>query len=111
MRNPPERRPEHGDTLTKGSEAGELDPSRADPAAHAAVRWFAALIAVVYGFAKLNGSQFTILDSELDRPMGEVSGFWCVFRLKWPPDSDRSGQVIPIDVATRFRGKWPPLMG
>lgn len=62
--------------MRKGSEAGELDPSRADPAAHAAVRWFAALIAVVYGFAKLNGSQFTILDSELDKPMGEVSGFW-----------------------------------
>lgn len=30
----------------------------------------------MYGFAKLNGSQFTILDSELDKPMGEVSGFW-----------------------------------
>ena len=29
-----------------------------------------------YGFAKLNGSQFTILNSELDKPMGEVSGFW-----------------------------------
>jgi hypothetical protein len=29
-----------------------------------------------YGFAKLNGAQFTVLDSELTRPMGEVSGFW-----------------------------------
>jgi hypothetical protein len=29
-----------------------------------------------YGFAKLNGSQFTVLDSELTRPLGEVSGFW-----------------------------------
>ncbi len=38
--------------------------------------WFAALICIVYGFAKLNGSQFTVLDSELTRPMGEVSGFW-----------------------------------
>ncbi|HEY0022543.1 MAG TPA: hypothetical protein VGB24_06515 [Longimicrobium sp.] len=31
---------------------------------------------LLYGFAKLMGSQFTILDSELDKPMGEVSGFW-----------------------------------
>lgn len=31
---------------------------------------------VVYGFAKLNGSQFTVLSSELDKPMGDVSGFW-----------------------------------
>ena len=31
---------------------------------------------LIYGFAKLNGSQFTILDSELDKPMGQVSGFW-----------------------------------
>lgn len=39
-------------------------------------RYFVAFFMLVYGFAKLNGSQFTILDSELDRPMGEVSGFW-----------------------------------
>jgi hypothetical protein len=40
------------------------------------VRYLAALILLVYGFAKINGSQFTILDSELDKPMGQVSGFW-----------------------------------
>jgi len=34
------------------------------------------LVLVVYGFAKLNGSQFTVLSSELDKPMGDVSGFW-----------------------------------
>jgi hypothetical protein len=39
-------------------------------------QWVAAVIAILYGFAKINGSQFTILDSELTRPMGEVSGFW-----------------------------------
>jgi len=39
-------------------------------------RWFAAVVSIFYGFGKLNGSQFTILDSELARPMGEVSGFW-----------------------------------
>ncbi len=39
-------------------------------------RWLAAVIMIVYGFAKLNGSQFTVLDSELTKPMGEVSGFW-----------------------------------
>jgi hypothetical protein len=36
----------------------------------------AALICIFYGFAKINGSQFTIIDSELAKPLGEVSGFW-----------------------------------
>ena len=40
------------------------------------VRWVASALLILYGFAKLNGSQFTILDSELSKPMGEVSGFW-----------------------------------
>jgi hypothetical protein len=39
-------------------------------------RWFAAVFCVMYGFDKLNGAQFTVLDSELARPMGQVSGFW-----------------------------------
>jgi hypothetical protein len=42
----------------------------------AIVRYAAALMIMAYGFAKINGSQFTILDSELDKPMGQVSGFW-----------------------------------
>lgn len=40
------------------------------------IRYASALVLLVYGFAKINGSQFTILDSELDKPMGQVSGFW-----------------------------------
>lgn len=40
------------------------------------LRYAVALLVITYGFAKLNGSQFTILDSELDKPMGQVSGFW-----------------------------------
>jgi hypothetical protein len=40
------------------------------------LRYLSALVLFVYGFAKINGSQFTILDSELDKPMGQVSGFW-----------------------------------
>ena len=40
------------------------------------LRYVVALLVITYGFAKLNGSQFTILDSELDKPMGQVSGFW-----------------------------------
>jgi hypothetical protein len=44
--------------------------------AHRLIRYSAALVLLVYGFAKINGSQFTILDSELDKPMGQVSGFW-----------------------------------
>lgn len=47
-----------------------------EPAAPLVPRWIAATLCFVYGFAKINGSQFTILDSELTRPLGEVSGFW-----------------------------------
>jgi len=39
-------------------------------------RWIAGVLLILYGFAKVNGSQFTVLDSELTRPMGEVGGFW-----------------------------------
>jgi len=39
-------------------------------------RYFVAFVIIAYGWAKIMGSQFTILDSELDKPMGEVSGFW-----------------------------------
>lgn len=31
----------------------------------------------------------------------------CVFRRKWPPDSNGSGPPIPREVAQGFRGKWP----
>ena len=40
------------------------------------LRYLVAVLIITYGFAKLNGSQFTILDSELDKPLGQVSGFW-----------------------------------
>src|SRR3954467_13260560 len=40
------------------------------------LRYLVAVLVLTYGFAKLNGSQFTILDSELTKPMGQVSGFW-----------------------------------
>ena len=39
-------------------------------------RFFVAFVVLFYGFAKLNGAQFTILESELDKPLREVSGFW-----------------------------------
>ena len=39
-------------------------------------RYFVAFMIIAYGWAKIMGSQFTILNSELDKPMGEVSGFW-----------------------------------
>src|SRR5262245_17795233 len=44
--------------------------------AYRALRFGVALLIITYGFAKLNGSQFTVLSSELDKPMGQVSGFW-----------------------------------
>jgi hypothetical protein len=43
---------------------------------YTASRFIASFLLLFYGFAKLNGSQFTILASELDKPLGEVSGFW-----------------------------------
>jgi uncharacterized membrane protein YphA (DoxX/SURF4 family) len=39
-------------------------------------RYYAAFTLLGYGFAKVMGAQFTILDSELAKPMGDVSGFW-----------------------------------
>ena len=44
--------------------------------AYRALRFVVSSFIILYGFAKLNGSQFTILASELDKPMGQVSGFW-----------------------------------
>lgn len=41
-----------------------------------AARYYAAFTLLGYGFAKLMGAQFTVLDSELAKPMGDVSGFW-----------------------------------
>lgn len=39
-------------------------------------RYAAAALLLLYGFAKLTGAQFTVLDSELDKPLRDVSGFW-----------------------------------
>jgi hypothetical protein len=59
------------------SQASALGSSRPDELrVPSRARWVAVVLLVVYGFAKLNGSQFTSLDSELTRPMGQVSGFW-----------------------------------
>ena len=41
-----------------------------------AMRYYAAFMLLSYGFAKVMGAQFTVLDSELAKPMGDVSGFW-----------------------------------
>ena len=39
-------------------------------------RWVAAVLCILYGFAKINGAQFTVLESELAKPLGQVNGFW-----------------------------------
>lgn len=39
-------------------------------------RFFVAFAIISYGWAKLMGAQFTVLDSELDKPLKMVSGFW-----------------------------------
>lgn len=43
---------------------------------YVALRYYAAFTLFTYGFAKLMGAQFTVLDSQLAKPMGDVSGFW-----------------------------------
>lgn len=58
---------EHGDEVT-APEGGRF--------LYSICRWTTAVILLQYGFAKLFGAQFTVLDSELDKPMGAVSGFW-----------------------------------
>lgn len=45
----------------------------------AVVRWFCAVQFMIYGFAKVNGSQFTVLDSQLATPLQDVSAFWLVW--------------------------------
>lgn len=45
----------------------------------AVVRWFCAVQFMIYGFAKVNGSQFTVLDSQLATPLQDVSPFWLVW--------------------------------
>lgn len=40
------------------------------------VSWSCAVLFMLYGFAKVTGSQFTILDSRLATPLEDVSGFW-----------------------------------
>jgi hypothetical protein len=53
-----------------------LQPRRLLFALYVAARYYAAFTLLSYGFAKVMGAQFTVLDSQLARPMGEVSGFW-----------------------------------
>ena len=68
--------------MQSGQDPGVGAPAvdqRAEPDMKKSVRiarWIAAVIMIAYGFAKLTGSQFTVLDSELSKPMGEVNGFW-----------------------------------
>jgi hypothetical protein len=56
--------------------ADEHVASRPGEWAYIILRYGLALFLLLYGFAKLTGAQFTILDSELDKRMGHVSGFW-----------------------------------
>ncbi|MEZ4376684.1 MAG: hypothetical protein R3B35_00205 [Gemmatimonadales bacterium] len=59
-------------------------PAATPPRTPGLLQWVGAVIAITYGFAKLNGSQFTVLDSELARPMGDVQGFWLTwYWLGW----------------------------
>jgi hypothetical protein len=57
---------------TTAAEPKVSDDATAPPAA----RWIAATLCILYGSAKITGSQFTVLDSQLTKPLGQVSGFW-----------------------------------
>ncbi len=61
---------------TRGAGRPGETPSPAERAVYTLLRYFVAFQFVTYGFAKINGAQFTVLRSELDKPLGEVSGFW-----------------------------------
>jgi hypothetical protein len=52
------------------------DRLRQKQSGYRVLRFIVSFFIILYGFAKLNGAQFTILSSELDKPMGQVSGFW-----------------------------------
>ncbi|HLL83590.1 MAG TPA: hypothetical protein VK420_13085 [Longimicrobium sp.] len=57
------------------SPPAEMDAARGTGSSPG-LRYFVAFMFCLYGFAKLMGAQFTVLDSELDRPLREVPGFW-----------------------------------
>ena len=40
------------------------------------LRYAVSLAMLFYGFAKLEGAQFTVLDSEIEKPLAQVNGFW-----------------------------------
>jgi hypothetical protein len=48
----------------------------ATEALYVIARYYSAFTLLSYGFAKIMGAQFTIIESQLDMPMGKVSGFW-----------------------------------
>jgi hypothetical protein len=63
--------------LRRAPERGPREPvTRAEERGVAVCRYVAAAFLLLYGFAKLTGAQFTVLESELDRPMRDVPGFW-----------------------------------
>ncbi len=69
-------------------------------------RWLAAVLMIAYGFAKLTGSQFTVIDSEVTKPMREVSGFW----LTWYYFGSSSvyGTVIAlVEIGGGLLLAWP----
>lgn len=43
---------------------------------YAASRYFTALMVMLYAFAKINGTQFAVLEYVKDMPLQELSGFW-----------------------------------
>jgi hypothetical protein len=60
----------------------------------------------MYGFAKLNGSQFTVLDSEVTKPMGQVSGFWLTWYF-FGYSSIYGSLIALVQIAGAILLAWP----
>ena len=61
-------------------------------------RWIAAAIMITYGFAKLTGSQFTVLDSEATKgPLIYEGEIVDAVRIELRPDGNDSAIVLVRD--------------
>jgi hypothetical protein len=79
---------------------------------YVASRYVAAFLLLTYGLAKLTGAQFTVLESELDKPLREVSGFWLTwYYFGYSPIYGTIVAVAQIAGAVALLGRRTALVG
>ena len=73
-------------------------------------RWLAAVLMIAYGFAKLTGSQFTVIDSEVTKPMGEGQRILAdlVLTSDPPPSTAPSSPWSRSAAGCCWPGRGPP---